>query len=228
MNAPALGMGAVLRNTGKTALTSMGGPGGLVASTAPTVAFTAVALTSSLPVAAIATTATALAALTGRLIAGEPLRQAPVGIAVAAACITLSLVTGRARDFFLVPVLIPLLAITICLGSIAIRRPLSGVLLNRLAGGPPGWRTHPRLLRVHTLATLGFAGINVVNLCVQVWLYRTDELAWLAAANIVSPILFALAIAATIITARGRRPDLGSPDRGETAPTGRNSPPPGT
>jgi hypothetical protein len=88
-------------------------------------------------------------------------------VLLVAACAGTAALTGEARDFFLVPTLIPFAVILVCLATIAVGRPLTGLALNRLAGGPTDWPRIPRLRRVYTISTLACVAINTVNAVVQ-------------------------------------------------------------
>jgi hypothetical protein len=186
-------------------LTRMGGPSGLVVAALPTAVFVAACALTSVNPALLVTAITAALIFGWRTVRREPLRQAAVGLLVAAACIASTLVTGQARDFFLVPVLIPVVAIVACLGSVAVRRPLAGILLNRMVGGPARWPAQRRLARVYTVSTLVFAGVNVLNFSIQVALYRADRTGWLAVAHVLSPVLFGGVMVVTVVLARRAR-----------------------
>ncbi|MDT7771210.1 MAG: hypothetical protein QOC67_134 [Pseudonocardiales bacterium] len=135
--------------------------------------------------------------LPGEIVAGTA-----VGPLIAGACAAIAVFTGEARAFFLVPILIPFVAIAICLTSLLVRRPLAGLLLNRIAGGRPGWPEDPRLVRLYSVATLVCIAVNVVNFAVQISLFYADQTGWLAVAHIVSPVLFGVVMVGTIVLAR--------------------------
>jgi hypothetical protein len=179
-----------------------GGASGMVVAAVPTVVFAVVNGLASLNPALLATVAAALLAFGWRISRREPPRQAMVGLLVAAACATIAVFTGEAREFFLVPILIPFVAIAVCLVSLLVRRPLAGLLLNRIAGGRPGWRADPALLRLYSVATLVCVAVNVFNFAVQITLFAADRTAWLAVAHIVSPVLFGVVMVGTIVLAR--------------------------
>ena len=183
-------------------LNRAGGVSGMAVAAAPTVVFAVVNGLASLNPALPATVVTALLTFGWRLRRREPLRQAMVGLLIAGACAAVAVFTGEARGFFLVPILIPVAAIAVCVVSLLVRRPLAGLLLNRLAGGRPGWRDDPRLLRLYSVATLVCIAVNVFNFAVQLALFFANETAWLAVAHIVSPVLFGVVVVGTIALAR--------------------------
>ncbi|WP_328458953.1 DUF3159 domain-containing protein [Amycolatopsis sp. NBC_00438] len=77
-----------------------------------------------------------------------------------------------ARGFFLIPALIPFAVIAVCVTTVLIGRPLTGLVLNRVAGGPADWRSVPRLRRIHTVPTLTCAAVNGA---LQVSYYRGNQ-----------------------------------------------------
>ena len=87
-------------------------------------------------------------------------------------------------------------------------RPLTGVALNRLAGGPRDWRHHAPLRRVYTVTSLVAAGICFVNFALGGVLYLDGQLAVLAVVEVaVVPVPFALA-AFTVARRPPRRPPV--------------------
>jgi hypothetical protein len=110
--------------------------------------------------------------------------------------------TGQERGFFLIPALVPFAVIAICAASIAARRPLTGVLLNRVSGGPARWREIDQLRRVYTVTTLAAAAVNAVNAAVQAVFYLANDPVVLAAAHIATGPVFAVIVAVTIVLAR--------------------------
>jgi hypothetical protein len=193
--------------TWREAVTSaLFGPGkvsAMACAALPTVAFVA-AVTLSTPTAAAAAAAgvTALVVFGYRLLVKQPVRPALTGLAIAAVCAAAAALTGDTRGFFLAPTAITVLIVVICLVTIAVRRPLAGLLLNRLAGGPPGWHHHRELVRVYTSCTLVCAAVNVVSTALQIFGYIIDNTGLLAALHIINPIVFTVIIAITIAVAR--------------------------
>lgn len=188
----------------RRALASSGGPTGLAVASAPAVAFVVANALGGLTPALVTLAVTAVVAFAVRLLREESLKGALIGLAIAAACALVAAVTGEARAFFLIPTLLPAAIILICLGSVLARRPLTGLLLNRLVGGPADWRHHPGLLRVYTRTTLVAVAVNVVNFAVQAMFYLANQPAVLAAAHVATGPVFATLVAATVVAARRR------------------------
>jgi hypothetical protein len=178
----------------------------MIVTALPAVAFVSIDGLSSLYPALTAAGAAAVAGFAWRLHRRQSLRHALAGLLIVAACAGIAGITGQERGFFLIPALIPFAVIAICAASIAVRRPLTGVLLNRVSGGPARWRESDQLRRVYTITTLVAAGVNVVNAAVQAIFYLGNDPVVLAAAHIATGPVFAALVAATIVLARRAMP----------------------
>ena len=190
---------------GRAALATLTRPGrisGIVVTAAPGVVFVAADAISSLYPALAAAGAVAVAGLIWRLARRQGLWQSLAGLAAVAACAAVAAITGQERGFFLLPALVPFAVIAICLGSVLAGRPLTGVILNRVSGGPAGWRQMPRLRRVYVVSTLVCAAVNVANAAVQAVFYVANQPAVLAAAHAATGPVFAMIVAVTVVFAR--------------------------
>jgi len=186
----------------RRALDRSGGPGGVLLTAAPTVAFVTANAVGGLDWAFVALGGAAVAAFTVRLVRREPLRGAAIGLVVAAGCAGVAAWAGEARGFFLLPTLLPGLLLLGFLASVLGRRPVTGMVVNRLVGGPATWRRDRRLLRIYSVTTLVAVLVHAVNLTARVVLYRADEPTVLAVITIGTTPVFALLSAVTIVTAR--------------------------
>jgi hypothetical protein len=191
-----------LRGVARRALDSCGGVTGIAVASTPTLAFVVANAVGGLTAALITLGVVAVTAFGVRLARRESLAGAVVGLAIAAVCAVVAAITGEARAFFLVPTLLPIGILLVCLGSVLIRRPLTGVLLNRLVGGPNDWRSHSGLMRVYTVTTLVAVVINILNFAVQAVFYLADQPAVLAAAHVATGPIFASLVAATLVAGR--------------------------
>jgi hypothetical protein len=199
---------------GRAALTALTRPGrvsGLIVTAAPGITFVAADAVSSLYPALAVSGAVAVAGFGWRLARRQGLRGALAGLAVVAACAAVAAATGQERGFFLLPALVPFAVIAVCVASVVAGRPLTGVILNRVSGGPAGWRHVPRLRRVYVVSTLACAAVNVVNAAVQAVFYLADQPAVLAAAHAATGPVFAVIVAMTIAFARRAIPGAGHP-----------------
>lgn len=196
----------------------------MIVTAAPAVAFVAADALSSLYPALAAAAAVAIGGFCWRLARHQRIRQAAAGLALVAACAVVAAVTGTERGFFLIPALVPFAVIALCAGSVAAGRPLTGVILNRVSGGPSGWRQVSRLRRVYVVSTLVCAAVNVVNAAVQAVFYLADKPAVLAAAHVATGPVFAVIAAMTVVFARRAMPPTGPvrrPGRQQDGVTGR-------
>ncbi|GIM91939.1 hypothetical protein Ato02nite_037320 [Paractinoplanes toevensis] len=169
---------------------------------APSLVFVAGNAVASLYPAIIAAAVTAVAGLGYHLVRRQSPRSSLVGVLVVAVCAAVAAITGQARGFFLVPAMIPFAVILICAATIVARRPLTGLILNRVTGGPADWYRHRGLRRVHLIATGTAIGINVVNAIVQVIFYGRGDTVVLAVAHAATGPIFATLVAVTVVAVR--------------------------
>ncbi|MEU2147997.1 MULTISPECIES: DUF3159 domain-containing protein [Streptomyces albovinaceus subgroup] len=169
---------------GSPMLESMGGTAGFVYSTVPVVVFVIALALLSTKAAAIAAVATGAVLTVARLLRGERLLAASgslTGVLVAAGIVA---ITGSAKDFFLLGIWVAFAGFLATLGSVLLRRPLTGVAWNLLHGGAHAWHADRQVLRAHDIATLAAASVLGARFVVKQWLYVQDATGWLAFAKI--------------------------------------------
>ncbi|WP_432493519.1 DUF3159 domain-containing protein [Kineococcus gypseus] len=195
------------------ALERLGGPVGLLVAAAPTVAFVAADAAAGLGAALVALALAAVLGCAVRLARREPPGAAVAGVLVAALCAGVAVLAGEARAFFLPTTLLPVAFIVAYAVSLLARRPLMGVVVNPLVGGPRAWREHRDLRRAYTASTLIVLALASANLLVRVVSYLEGQLAVLAGLQVGVPVLFATHFALTVVVARRvvRRSTTGSP-----------------
>lgn len=182
----------------QTLLEQMGGRQGFVYSTIPVVVF--VTANAFLPLwwtIGIAL-GSGLALFAYRLVRGERFAQASgsvLGVAVASAVVAW---TGSARDFFAIGIGISLVGFVVFLGSVLVRRPLTGVAWNLVHGGGHPWRADRPSLRAHDVATLASALVFGARVVVQQWLYVADSTTGLGIARILMGT--PLSVVAVVVT----------------------------
>ena len=169
---------------------------------APGIVFVVVNAFVDLTTAIIGASVTALLGLGLRLIRRDSVRSAVVGALIVASCAIVAELTGEARGFFLLPAMIPFAVIVVCLVTIIAGRPLTGLLLNKVTGGPADWYHDHDLRRVHLAATWAAIGINIINATVQVIFYARADTAVLAVAHVATGPIFATLIAVTVVAVR--------------------------
>ncbi|WP_136517353.1 DUF3159 domain-containing protein [Cellulomonas telluris] len=190
------------RATARRTLERLGGPVGLAVATAPTVAFVAADAAAGLGPAFVALGVTAVSATAVRLARREPPGAAVAGLVVAAVCATVAAVAGEARAFFLPTMVLPVVFVLAYVVAFAARRPLTGFMVNRLAGGPRDWYRRPALRRVYVVSSLVGLAMAAANLVVRVVFYLADEPAALAAVQVGATSAFAVHFAVTLVVAR--------------------------
>lgn len=190
------------RSTFVVALDRTGGLGGLIAAAFPVVVFVAVNAAASLYPALFSSLAAAVGMFGWRLLRREPLRQPAAGFLLVGTCAAFAVFTGEARGFFLVQPVTSVLGVVGSLVTIMIRRPLAGLLLNRIVGGPAGWWRQRDLLRVYGVATLLCAAVSGVEFMAQAALYAANQTAVLAAFNIVDPVIWSSVAVVIVVAAR--------------------------
>jgi len=179
---------------------------GIAVAAAPGIVFVVGNAVRGLTPAIVAAALTALAGLAVRLVRHASIRSALVGVLVVAACAVVAALTGEARGFFLLPAMVPFAVIAVCLATLVGRRPLTGLLLNKVTGGPADWYRNDALRRIHTGATWTAIGVNVVNAAVQVVLYASNDTAVLAVAHVATGPVFATLVAVTVVAVRKALP----------------------
>jgi hypothetical protein len=149
---------------------------------------------------------TALAALLNfiiKMVRREPVVPAVAGLAVAALCAGGALATGQARAFFLLPAIILPIAIgLICVVSVCVRRPLAGLLLNGMIGGPQRWWLDKPLRRLYSNVTWVCFVVNGASGLLQRLFYTENRVYLLGAVHISIPLIFSAIIGVTVFRAK--------------------------
>lgn len=187
---------------------AVGGPLGMAETSLPAVAFV-VAYTASgsnTNTASIVAVGLALVLAVARIVR----RQSPiyalsglVGVAFAAFVATRS---GRAENFFLPGLLANAGYASAFLISLAVRRPLVGVIVTKLDGEDNSWRNDPLRLRAFVRATWVWAGVFLLRLVVQLPLYLAGAVVALGVAKTAMGLpLFGLGLWLTWLLVRRHR-----------------------
>lgn len=190
------------RAAARRALERVGGPVGLAAGVAPTIAFVAVDAAAGLDAAFVALGATTVAAGAVRLARREPAGAAVAGLVVAGVCAGVAALAGEARAFFLPTMVLPVVFVLAYVVSLLAGRPLTGLMVNRLANGPRDWPQRPALRRVYVVSSLVGLAMAAANLVLRVVFYLADEPAVLAVIQVVATPAFAVHFAVTLVVAR--------------------------
>jgi hypothetical protein len=125
-----------------------------------------------------------------------------VGVGFAAFIATRS---GKAENFYLPGLLANTAYASAFLISLAVRRPLVGLIVGQLEGS--SWREDPERLRAFTLATWLWAGLFLLRLVVQLPLYLAGAVVALGIARTAMGLpLFALGLWLSWLIVRRDRP----------------------
>jgi hypothetical protein len=161
-------------------LAAEGGIRGLVESILPPLLFLVVyTITQQLVPSVLAPLAIAVVFIVVRIAARQPVMTAVVGALGVGVSAGLALLSGRASDNFLPGLIINVVLLVAMLVSLAVRRPLIGVMVGLLTGDS-AWRADPAKVRVAVIATVLWAALPALRLAVEVPLYLADDAAGLA------------------------------------------------
>jgi uncharacterized protein DUF3159 len=169
----------------KTLLEAVGGPLGMAETSLPAVAFV-VAYTASgsdTNVAAIVAVGLALILSLARVVKRESPMYALSGLVGVAFAALVATKSGRAENFFLPGLLANAAYASAFLVSLAVRRPLVGIIVASLDGEGNEWRDDPLRVRAFVRATWLWAGLFALRLVVQLPLYFAEAVVALGVAK---------------------------------------------
>jgi hypothetical protein len=164
---------------------AVGGPLGIAESALPAVAFV-VAYTASgsdTNTAAIVAVGLALVLTAARLVRRESPQHALSGLIGVGFAAFIATRSGKAENFFLPGLLANAAYASAFLVSLAVRRPLVGIIVTKLDGEDSGWRDDAQRMRAFVLATWLWAGIFLLRLVVQLPLYLAGAVVALGVAK---------------------------------------------
>lgn len=174
-----------------------GGWVGIAESTLPFVAFTIVWTATGRDVVAGGAVALAISAALAavRLYRRETLQFAFSGLIGVAFGAFVAARSGKAEDFFLPGILINAASGLAYLISIAVRRPLLGLIVSALTGEGRRWYEDPERRRAYSRASWIWVGLFGFRLSIQLPLYLSGEVGPLAVARVITGLpLFALGL----------------------------------
>jgi hypothetical protein len=174
-----------------------GGWVGMAESTLPFVAFTIVWTATGRDVVAGGAVAVAISAALAaiRLYRRETLQFAFSGLIGVAFGAFVAARSGKAEDFFLPGILINAGSGLAYLISIAVRRPLLGLIVSAITGEGRRWYEDPERRRAYSRASWIWVGLFSFRLSIQLPLYLSGEVGPLAVAKVITGLpLFALGL----------------------------------
>ena len=178
-------------------LGAVGGWLGIAESTLPFIAFTIVWTATGRDVLIGGIVAVAISAVlaAARLIRRQTTQFALSGVIGVAFGAFVATRTGNAEDFFLPGILINIGSCLVYLTSIAVRRPLLGLILSTFTGEGREWYRDPVRRSAYTRASWIWVGLFAFRLSIQLPLYLSGLVGPLAVARVVTGIpAFALAV----------------------------------
>ncbi|MDN5822128.1 MAG: DUF3159 domain-containing protein [Brachybacterium sp.] len=179
------GLGAVLQEEEFSVADAVGGPRGIIESVLPTLLFVVLFVaTRSVMVAAVAATAVVVVLLIARIVQRQSLSTVLGGLLGAALGAVLAIRSGEGSDFYWPGIVTNAVALLVLLVTMALRRPLVGLLVGLLDPRVEDWAQDPDARRVYTRATLLFVLLYTAKLAVQLPLLLTGQVAALGAAKI--------------------------------------------
>ena len=138
-----------------------------------------------------------------RLVQHQPLKQVLRGLTALTVAVIFVLLSGEARAFFLPGLYVDAVYALLFAGSVAVGRPLAGVVYAALFQTGPAWRNDPRLRRVFAGASLGWSAVYALRAGTQAALYHEDAPVLMAIAKVsLGWPLTVLAVAATLAAVR--------------------------
>lgn len=187
---------------------AVGGPLGIAETSLPAVAFV-VAYTASgsdTNTAAIVAVALALVLSLARIVKRESPIYALSGLVGVAFAAFIATRSGRAENFFLPGLLANAAYAAAFLISLAVRRPLVGVIVASLDGEGSEWRSDPLRVRAFVRATWLWAALFGLRLLVQLPLYLAGAVVALGVVKTAMGVpLFALGVWLTWLLVRRHR-----------------------
>ncbi|MFM2353416.1 MAG: hypothetical protein RLZZ608_822 [Actinomycetota bacterium] len=163
---------------------AVGGVRGLIESLLPGFLFLVVfTITAEVVPSVLVPVGVAVLFVLVRVVTRSPVLPATIGLIGIALSAGLALWSGRAEENFLLGFIINAVWLGALLVSLAIRRPLIGVITGLLTGDS-GWRSDPAKRTVLTVTTWLWVALFALRLGIQVPLYLTEQAAALAATKL--------------------------------------------
>ena len=186
----------------------LGGRRGIIDASIPGVLLVIVNAFAPLGWAIVAACVSAAVLAVVRLIRGEPLRQAVMGLGGIAVAAALAAFSGQAKRYFLPGILLNTGYALLAFASIVARRPLLGFVAGIIDRGYAHWREDAQLRRAAMWATALWGAVFTVRAIVQGYLYVHNKVHWLAPVKLGMGLpLTAIALAGTLLLLEGRRVD---------------------
>jgi Protein of unknown function (DUF3159) len=168
----------------KTVLEQMGGISGLIQSSVPVLVFVLLNSLFGLTTAIWGSLGSAALITLVRAVRKEPLQPAISGFFGVGIAAFIAYRTGSAKGFFLFGIWSSLVYGSVFLVSMAVRRPLVGIVWSFVNGHGMAWRSDRKAMFAYQIATLTWVVVFAARFIVQRWLYNEDQTGWLAFARL--------------------------------------------
>jgi hypothetical protein len=176
---------------GASLLRAIGGVRGLIESILPGLGFLVLyTFTKNLPLAVIAPIAVSVIFVVVRLVTRSAVMPAVAGLIGVGVSAGLALFTGRAEDNFLLGIVINVVCLLALLISLAVRRPLIGIIVSLLSNDPGGYRKDRAKGRVVLVATWCWVGLFAIRLGAELPLYFAGETELLGSVKLILGVPF--------------------------------------
>lgn len=173
------------RPNGHVLLEAMGGIRGIVEAVVPGLLFLVVyTVTQNLPLSLGVSVGVAAILTIARLIQKTPVASAVGGLIGAVASAVLALITNRPEDNFVLGFLTNGAYGAALLISVFVGWPLIGLIAGYLMSDATAWKKDAVKRRTFAILTLCWAGMFIARLAVQLPLYATGNVEWLAATKL--------------------------------------------
>jgi hypothetical protein len=172
--------------TASALLGAMGGVRGLIESILPGLAFVVVyTITGLLLPSVLVPIVIAVGFVIARIVAKQPYTSALAGVLGIALSAGVALVTGQAKDNFVLGFLINGAFLAALIISILVRWPLIGVIASLITSEGSEWRANKAKFRVALIGTIIWVALFAVRLAVELPLYFADATQALGALKLV-------------------------------------------
>ncbi|MCU1579743.1 MAG: hypothetical protein JWP19_1947 [Rhodoglobus sp.] len=172
--------------TASALLGAMGGVRGLIESILPGLAFVVVyTITGLLLPSVLVPIVISVGFVIARIVAKQPYTSALAGVLGIALSAGVALVTGQAKDNFVLGFVINGAFLAALLISIAVRWPLIGVIASLITSEGSEWRANKAKFRVALIGTIIWVALFAVRLAVELPLYFADATQALGALKLV-------------------------------------------
>ncbi|MGL4339756.1 MAG: DUF3159 domain-containing protein [Rhodoglobus sp.] len=183
------GFGAVVpgdKPSGSALLAALGGIRGIVESIVPGFAFLVLyTITRSLVLATVVPLGISVLFVLVRIVSRTPFMSAVAGVFGLALSAGFALLTGEAKDNFVLGFVINSVFLVILAVSLMVRWPLVGVIASFITASGTEWRADPAIFRMAVLTTFLWCCLFGLRLGVQLPLYFAGNVDALAALKLI-------------------------------------------